>query len=106
MKTLLSSSFAVLLALSLLTGCSRKPTLVGKWQGQAGPIEFTKDKKMLIHLGAVTANGTYSVVDDSHVKMELDMGGGKTSDVSTYTVDRNTLTIDDGKMKQELKRVD
>ena len=107
MKTLLTSLLALFLSLSLLTGCSSKKTLVGKWQGKGGQIEFTKDKKMLITMGGVTVNGTYSVVDDHHFKMEVDMGGGnKQSNVSTYTVDGNTLTMDDGAMKQEMKRVD
>ena len=107
MKTFLHLSLAVLLASSLLTGCSSKKTLVGKWQAKDGQIEFTKDKKMLINMGGVTVNATYSVVDDHHFKSEIDLGGGnKQSTVTTYMVDGNTLTTDDGGMKQEMKRID
>ena len=107
MKTLPISLFALCLSLSLLTGCSSKKTLVGKWKAKDGQIEFTKDKKMLISMGGVTVNATYSVVDDHHFKSEIDLGGGhKQSSVTTYTVDGNTLTTEDGGMKQEMKRID
>ena len=106
MKTILTSLFAVLLSLSLLTSCSSKKTLVGKWQGKGGQIEFTKDKKMLITMGGVTVNGSYSVVDDTHFKMIVDMGGGNKQDKTFgYTVNGDTLTTDDSGVKEEMKRV-
>lgn len=106
MKTLLTSLFAIFLSLSLLTGCSSKKTLVGKWQGKGGQIEFTKDKKMLITMGGVTVNGSYSVVDDTHFKMVVDMGGGNKQDKTFgYAVNGDTLTTDDSGVKEEMKRV-
>ena len=107
MKTLLNSLLAAVLSLSLLTGCSSKKTLVGKWKGQGGEIEFTKDKKVLMTTGGITVNATYSIVDDSHFNMTVDTGAaGKTSQVVTYSTDGKTLTMDTGVGKQELKRVD
>ena len=107
MKTLLTPLIAVVLSLSLLTGCSSKKTLVGKWKGQGGQIEFTKDKKVLMTTGGITVNGTYSIVDDNHFKMEIDAGGGnKTSSTVGYATDGKTLTMDTGVQKEELKRID
>ena len=107
MKTLLTPLLTVVLSLSLLTGCSSKKTLVGKWKGPSGEIEFTKDKKVLMTEGGITVNATYNIVDDTHFTMTVDAGAaGKQSSTVGYSTDGKTLTMDSGLGKQELKRVD
>jgi uncharacterized protein (TIGR03066 family) len=105
MKTILAAFFAAVLCLSLLAGCSSKKPIVGKWQGGPGQFEFTPDGKLVVTMGSVTMNGTYTLPDDGHFAAEIDFGGKKQTMTVAYTVSGDTLTTEDNGKKETLTRV-
>ncbi len=105
MKNILASLFAAVLCLSLLAGCSSKKPIIGKWQGDQGQLEFTEDGKLLMTMGGVSINATYTLPDDGHFTMNMDLGGMKKSETVAYTVSGDSLTTEDNGKKETLKRV-
>ena len=105
MKTILSSLFAAVLCLTLLAGCSSKKPIVGKWQGDGAQMEFTDDGKLNMSMGSVSMNATYTLPDDGHFTMNLDIAGNKSSKTIAYTVNGDTLTTEDSGKKETLKRI-
>ncbi len=105
MKNILASLFAAVLCLSLLAGCSSKKPIVGKWKSDKGQLEFQDDGKLVASMGSMTINGTYTLPDDTHFKMSLDLGGKKEEKTFGYTVSGDTLTTDEDGKKDTMTRV-
>lgn len=105
MKTILTPLLTAILCLSLLAGCSSKKPIVGKWQADGAQMEFTDDGKLVMNMGSVTMNATYTLPDDGHFTMNMEAAGQKVSKTIAYKVDGDTLNTEDGGKKESLKRV-
>lgn len=105
MKNSFAPLLAAVLCLSLLAGCSSKKPIVGKWKSDKGQLEFTDDGKLTANMGSITMNGTYSLPDDTHFKLSLDLGSKKVDQTFGYTVSGDTLTTDGNGKKDTMTRV-
>ena len=102
MKNIFSCLFAPELCLSLLTGLAPGKSIVGKWHGEGDQqFEFTDDGKLLLSMGSVKMEATYTLPDDTHFKMEVDLGGKKQIETVGYEVSGDTLTTTDEHGKKE-----
>ena len=66
----------MLAVVALLVSCSNKSSIVGRWQQDNGPyaLEFFKDGTFGFGDNAMSFDGKYSFVDDTHMKMEFSGG--------------------------------
>jgi hypothetical protein len=81
-------------SLLVLPACSQKPEtqMLGKWQdGNGTTFEFFKDGTVQTVREGLPEVGTYSFVDQNHLKITYNGGGGA---VCVFSVSQNTLNLD------------
>jgi hypothetical protein len=70
-------------AVLTLSSCSKKASvaIIGKWrvQGQREILQFRKDSTFTSSGAGDTENGTYTFTDDSHMKVEINVGNSGTN---------------------------
>src|SRR5258708_5622222 len=84
---------AVVFCIVLAAGCSSpKKDVLGKWKehGKSETLEFFQDGKIAI-AGSVSVTGTWLVLDDGRLKVEVGMLG--MTQTLTGTVGRDELTL-------------
>lgn len=86
----------LVICLLLISGCSTKQILVGKWQNeQSGEIlEFFKDGTITMTTSGMSLTGSYAILDATNLKITLSglfsIGGPQ---VYEYSVSGNILTL-------------
>jgi hypothetical protein len=86
----------LVICLLLISACSPKQKLIGKWQNeQSGEIlEFFKDGTISMTTLGMSFTGSYSILDDTNLKITisglLGIGG---SQIYEYSVSGDTLTL-------------
>lgn len=82
---------AVLVGTLLLAACGSSNALVGRWQDDDSPtvVEFTNDGKLIVSESGFSAEGTYEIVDASHVTLYAQ--GESVS--AEYSISGDTLTL-------------
>lgn len=89
-----------------LEGCrSNKTALVGKWQevGKTEVIEFFSDGRMSVSGGVMNTAGSWTLLDDGRVKIELTVLG--MTAVMTGKVEGDILRLEmDGRTGQYRRR--
>jgi hypothetical protein len=58
----------------VIAGCGSKPSIVGKWQSNDDAnnyIEFTKDGNLIVDINNKMISGTYQVLSDTAVKVNV-----------------------------------
>lgn len=86
----------VVIIIFLLTGCGTKNDLVGTWIGEEGDtIEFFEDGTIMVNDRFFSASGSYSIVDNNRVRIEMDgLWGIAGAQVFQYSVSGNQLNLD------------
>jgi hypothetical protein len=96
-----------------IAGCGGKPTLVGKWQSKDDAknyIEFTKDGNLIVDINNQLISGTYQVLSDSAVKVNVSGVTGLLQALFSkgtwqYTVTKTELTLIGDKLTRYFTRV-
>jgi hypothetical protein len=104
---------AMLIFLSI-AGCgSSKPSIVGNWQSKDDAknyIEFTAGGNLVVKIGNQTINGTYQVLSDTSVKVNVTGVKGLLAALFNkgtwqYTVTKTNLTISGDIVSRTFTRV-
>jgi hypothetical protein len=97
-----------------VAGCgSSKPSLVGKWQSNDDAknyIEFTKDGNLVVDINNQLISGTYQVLSDTAVKVNVSGVTGLLQALFSkgtweYTVTKTDLTLIGDKLTRYFTRV-
>jgi hypothetical protein len=104
-KGTLTYCLITVLAALFLASCSRhnKPTLIGTWSAQQSyTFEFHKDGSLRVKnlppddktlQGVTELDGTWAMVDSSHVNVEVVTPKGKDSTIYLFSISGDELTI-------------
>ena len=107
-KRILTSFFIVTICLLLISSCSPKQILVGKWQDQqsGATMEFFKDGTLSMTSYGMPITGSYTVLDAKNLKISmsglLGIGGAQ---IYEYSVSGNTLTLNISGVSEQFTRV-
>jgi len=88
--------FIIAIFLLLISACSPKQNLVGKWQDQQSgeTLEFFKDGTVSMTTLGMSLTGSYTVLDAKNLKINISglfgIGGAQ---IYEYSVSGNTLTL-------------
>lgn len=116
MKTsfkLLSIICLVLILVMAVAGCgSSKPSIVGKWQSNDDAnnyIEFTKDGNLVVDINNKLITGTYQVLSDTVVKVNVSGVTGLLAALFDkgswqYSMTSTTLTITGDRLTRNFTR--
>lgn len=74
MQSLVHSLLVFAAAAALLVSCSKSSPIVGSWTalGGYGRLVFSKDDTVLLIVNGKTESGTYGLIGDDRIKLELD----------------------------------
>jgi hypothetical protein len=97
----------------LVAGCGGKPSIVGKWQSTDdanNSIEFTKDGNLIVAVNGHTVTGTYEVLSDDYVKVNVSGVTGLLAllfqkDTWKYIVTKSDLSLSGDKLTRTFKRM-
>jgi hypothetical protein len=104
---------AVLVILAV-AGCgSSKPSIVGNWQSKDDSnnyIEFTPSGNLVVKIGNQTINGTYQVISDTSVKVNVTGVTGLLAALFSkgtweYTVTKTDLALIGDRLTRNFTRV-
>ncbi len=86
----------IVLIIFFLTGCGTQNDLVGTWIGEEGDtIEFFKDGTIMVNDRYFSASGTYSIVENNRVRIEMDgLFGIAGAQIFQYSVSGNQLNLE------------
>jgi len=115
MRKILTYLTLLTLSLGVVAGpaCIFKPSLVGKWQNVQENnqyIEFIKDGNVVFDNGTIRVTGTYELVGDEYIKVDLEgLAGGLLNLVAAntwkYEISGNLMTLQIGDQTTTFKRV-
>ena len=97
-----------------IAGCgSSKPSIVGNWQSKDDAknyIEFTNGGNLIVNIGNQTINGTYQVLSDTSVKVNVTGVTGLLAALFAkgtwdYTVTKTDLTLIGDRLTRYFTRV-
>jgi hypothetical protein len=101
------------LMIFLIAGCASEPPIVGYWQSTEDAsvhVEFTDAGNLIIDTGKNIANGTYELLSDNYVKVNINGPAGllvslSNKDTWKYEATKSELTLSAGSTSKSFKKV-
>ncbi len=110
---LIGLSFLVVVMILAIAGCA-KPSIVGEWQSTEDAnvhLEFTQSGNLIIDTGNGIITGTYELLSDNYVKVEISGLAGllvflSSKDTWKYEVTKSDLNLSVDSTSKDFTRVD
>lgn len=94
----------VVAMIAVFVGCGKKDSIVGTWECDNYTFVFEKDGTGTETLGGINVEiSSYSITKDK-LSITVSFLGTEETDEYTYTLKKNTLTLDDGSSTWEFTR--
>lgn len=103
-------ALVILLLILTIVSVGCKPSIVGKWShSESGTIlEFTRDSNVIIDANGFIFTGTYEIIGDDVVKLNLEGWGALINifgaDTWKYEISGNTMTVTGAGQTSTFKR--